>query len=682
MNGHGPMNQGPMPHGYPQQGPIPHGPKIDNRAGDGAGVGIQAGSVHDSTVYMVQPDAPPSRKYEVGLRYLNNNVPRRALELIEEAMANGHDGSEVRFHWALAMLSGRSYRDLTSDERERLHALTGEVATLPVDPWTRAADMICDLLSCLDGRESDGPLVLKRLNDLHPAQRDKIIRHLDLVLTGGMKSALWAESRLAAEEARLGRDRLGRVWAYFHPEPAGARSRWPLGAPLSWGGFVRAAPVSSTVFAAASGYIALVAVFGLSFAAIAVLPLFGAAVYFGGTHALTWYVRSRWIKGKDLEHSPRNWRPCASGQGFANRVDHAFTHYFARYRPPQWTPEQWLAETAGIRTTLRDEVVEVYRESRTKAEAVTWLIRFMARDVRARWESGTLLEHRERYKVAPDTQAWALAAGTGAAVTGLVIVGAALATEPVTVVMAAVAAGVAGRFCVPEGLNHYYWNWAHHEDRREREQILAARQAEYTRWKTKLDTLRPSEEQMEEWLRCDRTLILDRALKHYRLGWHDILAYSFLQTPHQPCKRARPKGGPWRYSRYDIRMFLVTRDGVREVAVDLDFERAEVGKEKRGNFRFDAVSSVNVDQTSGYGYSLSLTLMNGAPRDITIIEPATEESVLEEDPERISRISLDSSGFGHTLRILEGIAADGKNWIDRDQRPGRSGPPPSEDGLD
>lgn len=652
-----------------------------NTAEFGASVGIQAGSVHDSTVYMVQPDDPPSRKYEVGLRYLNNGVPRRALELIDEAIAKGHEGPEVRFHWALAMLSGRSYRDLTAVEHGRLRDLRKDVAAYPADDWTQGSETICDLLSCLEGREGDSSLAFKRLNALPSAQRDTIIRHLDLVLTGGMKASLWAETCQAAREARLGRDRRGRVWAYFQPEPAGARSRWPIGAPTTWPGILRAAP-SSAVLALAVGSIVLAALFSLSVAAIVSLPLFGAAVYFGGSRVLTWYVRARRIAEKDFEHSPRRARPYAPGRGFAHQIDHAFTYYFSKYRPQNWQKEPWLAATAGIRCTLRDEVVEIYRESRTKADSLHWLIRFMARDVRAHWEAGTHMAYRERYKVASETQLGAVLGCLGAVVTGLLILGPALVAAPLVVLPAGIAAGIAGKFCVPAALNRYYWHWVHHEDQREREQILAVREDEYRRWKGKLDRLRPTEEQMEEWLLCDRTVILDRALKHYRLGWHDILAYSFLQTPNRPCKRARATGGPWRYSKYDITIFLITMDGVREVTVELDFERAEIGKEKRGNFRFDAVSSVHVDQTSGYGYTLNLTLMNGAPRNITILEPASEESAVEEDQEKISKISLDSSGFGHTLRILEGIAADGKNWIERDRRPGGSGYSLSEDELD
>ncbi|ONI91656.1 hypothetical protein ALI144C_00905 [Actinosynnema sp. ALI-1.44] len=67
---------------------------------------------------------------------------------------------------------------------------------------------------------------LTRLHDLPATQRDKIVRHLDLVLTG-MKDTVWADSRQDAEDTRLSNGRRDRVWAYFHPDPVGPRVRAP-----------------------------------------------------------------------------------------------------------------------------------------------------------------------------------------------------------------------------------------------------------------------------------------------------------------------------------------------------------------------------------------------------------------------------------------------------------------------
>lgn len=82
-------------------------------------------------------------------------------------------------------------------------------------------------MDCLNDSGGDPGLALKELLALRPRQHDTIVRHLDLVLTGGMKDNLWHKTRHAAEDARFSQDRLDRVWAYFLPDPIGPRVRKP-----------------------------------------------------------------------------------------------------------------------------------------------------------------------------------------------------------------------------------------------------------------------------------------------------------------------------------------------------------------------------------------------------------------------------------------------------------------------
>lgn len=175
----------------------------NNTAEHGSTVGIQAEQVHNSTVYQVLPDASPGQKYEVGVRFLEDGVPARARDLIAEAIAHGYDDGEVRFHWMLAMLSKRSYRDLTSDDRERLRHTADLLHKYVDDEWKRALQAICELLPCLNDSAGDPGLVLDDLLALQTRQREKIVRHLDLVLTGGMKDAVWAETRNATKLGRV-----------------------------------------------------------------------------------------------------------------------------------------------------------------------------------------------------------------------------------------------------------------------------------------------------------------------------------------------------------------------------------------------------------------------------------------------------------------------------------------------
>ncbi|WP_317259587.1 MULTISPECIES: hypothetical protein [Streptomyces] len=85
-------------------------------------VGAQDGIVFDSTINVVPPDASPQKKYEVGVRCLEEGLPGRARELIWDAITHDHDGPQIRFHWALAMLSKRAHHDLSAEERRQTKA--------------------------------------------------------------------------------------------------------------------------------------------------------------------------------------------------------------------------------------------------------------------------------------------------------------------------------------------------------------------------------------------------------------------------------------------------------------------------------------------------------------------------------------------------------------------------------
>ena len=154
--------------------------------------------------------------------------------------------------------------------------------------------------------------------------------------------------------------------------------------------------------------------------------------------------------------------------------------------------------------------------------------------------------------------------------------------------------------------------------------MRADRQAEHRRWVKKLEDTRPDESTMEAWLNCDKTVLLNEALKHYKLAWRDVIYSCVLQTPADWFRRARTKGHPWRYSRYDMRVFLIKQDGVRVYNVRFDFMGAVSTRNERNNFRFDAVTSVDVIKTNDLSYTIRLTLTNGPSTDILVTEAMRE----------------------------------------------------------
>lgn len=646
--------------------------RVYNTAASGSNVGIQAESVSDSyvfvnsTVYQKSDSASPAEKFRAGVRYLEIGVPVRARELIGEALAAGYENGEVRFHWMLAMLSKRSYRDLTPGERDELARTSERLRQYADDAWKRALRVICDLLDCLNAKFDPGP-VLRRLLDLAYKQRELIERHLDLVLTGSNKDSLWAEIHTRAVDHQGRDERRDRVWAYFQPDPFEARARRPAPVSTTAGDWFVAVTWSG-LCAAAAGYI------GWTVLMIArPVPILGfiAALTAGYVAARTgfgWRYRAQRLRLKDTEHAGYSVQePGRSpGRGFANSVDHDFDHYFAKYVPKGFEREDWLARTSGIRRTLRDEIVEIYRESRIPAARIRWLVRHLAADNGRIWQAGAQRDYRKPYQTSPSTRMLCSLSFAVLPVAALITVAAAVPAHPFYVVLATLATLAGGRGCVRRWFGVYSERRRHTEDEVEYERALAERREALDRWKAKLEATRPSEEQMEDWLYCDTMILLGNTLRHYQLAWRDIVAHAFLRAPAKNYKRSRAKRGPWRYSRYDIRLFLVTRDGVREICGELDFEHIAFDKETRRNYRFDAVSSVHVAKTGGFGYILDLTLTNGPTRDIHVTEPETTAPEPGEDPDELARMNLDTTGFAHTLHILEGIAAEGKEWMSRD----------------
>jgi hypothetical protein len=651
------------------------GPTTNITAESESTVGIQAEqvnnctvystAVHTSTVYQLPPDASPRKKYEVGVRYLEDGVPRRARDLIENAIAHGYeDGGEVRFHWVLAMLSKRSYRDLTFEERQRLERTATFLNSYPDNEWKRALEAICELLGYLNDPGVDPGLALTKLQALQSYQYDAIVRHLDLVLAGSLKDSLWAETRRKARETQFSNNRLNRVWAYFAPDPARPRVRKPAENSATAGDWFRAVTATGL-------FLIAVGVLGRSVLAHATpLPILAyllalLAGYLGSRHGLEWRYQTVRLNAKDRDYfGPRRVNR-ASEAGFANRVDHAFMHYFNKFVPSETDRAVWLTETAGIRNSLRDEIVDLYRESRTSADEVRWLIRYLVLDVNKRWKNGTLWEYREQYRTTPSTKVWCSLSLAALAPAAVCVIVAAIQAAPLTAAIATLLALVSGRAATVRWLHIISERRRLAEDRREYERLLAARLADYQRWKEKLSSIRPSESEMETWLNSDKTMLLDKALRRYRLAWRDIITHAFLQTPAERCKRAQVSRGPWRYSKYDIHLFLITHNGVREVSTEHDFENALFNDKERTEFRFDAVSSVHVRKTGEFGYTLGLTLMNGPTRKIRITEPEATQPNPSESPVTFSEIDLDATGFTHTLHILEGISAEGKSWTNR-----------------
>ncbi|MBO0653738.1 hypothetical protein J1792_13390 [Streptomyces triculaminicus] len=639
-----------------------------NSAAYDSTVGIQAETVHNSNVYFVHPDASPQEKYKVGVRFLEDGIPSRARDMISDAIAHGHDNAEVRFHWVLAMLSARAYHDLSTEELQRLHHASGLVRTYAEGEWKDALRVAFELLAMVSTADGETGRVLERLRALSPRQRDAILHHLDLVLTGGLKDSLWAENRERAETARFGNDRVQRVWAYFEPDPIGPRALPPR--PSTGAAAQAALPVRAGLFVVVTAVLWILALVADPAAAvIELLVALGAgltAAHFGRR----WWYQEHQLKAKNREsHIPHTGDPASTGDGFTNRVRHSFDHYFSTRVPHGFAPHEWLGRTVHIRNSLVAEIALLYRESRISVDRVNWLIRYLAEDARDRHNKGTLFDHRHQNQTLAVVKALCVVALITLGITTLVLLGTvasgAGASQMLLAILAVVGAVWSGRAAASSWLEARGEEHRLAEESQEYQERLTARQVAYQNWKSFLDTTRPSELEMETWLTCDKTLFVDEALRHYQLTWRDLITHTILMTPTRPYKRGRVKGGPWRYSRYSFRLFLVTQDGVREISTEFDFTDAKRGNEQRSNYRFDALSSVQVTERTHIGYDLELVLTNGPARNIRVKDADTHQLAPDENAQEIAEINLNAAGFIHTFRLLEGIAAEGKGWIER-----------------
>ena len=322
----------------------------------------------------------------------------------------------------------------------------------------------------------------------------------------------------------------------------------------------------------------------------------------------------------------------------------------------------WLAQTAGIRQSIRDEIVEVYRERGTGARNIAWLIRYRVSEVKRRWQAGTLVDYRAQLRTPLAMRARVVAGLALLAIGGLWTIAAAASVSWFNTASAAIVAVVSGCLVAVSWLHMVVERKRFAADQAENEQLQADCEAAYERWIRKLADM-PSDSEMATWLDCDRKVLMDEALHHYKLTPSSVIAHAFIEAPIRGCKRARVKGGPMRYSSYRLLVFLLTSDGVRQVTANLEFDSGAFSGRQRMNYRFDAVASVGVVGADTDRRKLELTLVNGEPISLPLIEPSTPQSMDDVDSESFFDVTLDAAGLSNTLHVLEGIAAEGKGWI-------------------
>ena len=223
-----------------------------NVADGAASIGVQAGVVHgDVSVYQGTSESAEDR-YRTGVHYLDGGMPTKAREFIRAAMAGGFDNSEVQFHWLLALLSGRTIRQFSAEDESSLQAERERPPSEEADQWAEGLRVINYLLDSADAPETDLGLVIKSLDALGTIQQDKILRHLDMFLSGPVEDQVWNRALNRVKVEQLDHARQDRVWMFFQPKPKGPQLRCPVPQRTTPAGWLRLMTACAAFVVAAS----------------------------------------------------------------------------------------------------------------------------------------------------------------------------------------------------------------------------------------------------------------------------------------------------------------------------------------------------------------------------------------------------------------------------------------------
>ncbi|MDN3351701.1 hypothetical protein [Actinomadura sp. DC4] len=662
-----------------------------NTASGNATIGVQ-GTVIGDVRYEVAGDDPPDRKYEVAKSCLAGKMPRRAKQLIEEAVIAGlvADGArdplvnEVAYYWTIAALSDQSFELLEKEEFADLERAGRLGRNGPPDDWRRARQTITRLIACLQSEETSGTLDAEALDGfftefdrLSYDRRDEIRRHLDLILTGVIQDRLDARFAEIVRTQRTAGHREHRVWKYFEPEPEAPRPK-VLRRP-EWGPFERTATVCGAAMCLAGLGVAFTLA-GLSSVTTTLLAAGGILL----SCALIAYFAPEQLPARYSALHPKRPRPAPTA--FSDHVGQSVERQFDKQAPRSFGQRSaWRMATLRFRSTLANEIVDLYSEPEVAFGAIDWLIAWYAAEAAREWSAGGLDDRERPFKILA-----LLAGGLGLCFGGFYALSEASETQAgitlITVVWLAI------------GVVFLAWGRAdvrlvRRYDRAERAEAQRRLTEEKAAYEARLAVLadRPDDDEMARWLDYDKIYLKTLAMNQYGLANRDVIAHAILPEATPNARRARVVGGQPRFSAYVVWVFLLTMSGARQVAVKLDFPTGIASDQDRRAFRYDAIASANVTE-SGIRFDdgrrevilphphgeqrapqvsslifrqrFSLSLTNNETIVITVEN--FDAALLPQRPgDDEPRATPDLADLTGALSLLEAVAADGRKWIEQ-----------------
>jgi hypothetical protein len=604
----------------------------------GAQFGFVTGDVH---YYHVSDGQSPAERYAVAFRFLEGGASARAADLIKEVVESGYRGGDdaddyddkvtpnhIAFHWMLAVLSGKPLEHLTAGDYTAIRlARTLTAAAALDDQWLTGCNLIDRLLASLRRQEHTGrpePGLGRLLSDdqlLTSRCRDRVRRHLDILLEAGQADQQDAYSAEYAINRRMSDDRLNRAWKFFEPTPEEPRQRQPpephltrsarllcgAGAVLAVAAFVYWLVLIQNAGAWPAVAVALAVLAGGAAAAPSAISFLAVRQQIANRDRQRGYEQLQQARysgpaeadepaaDDDEEDTEESERVRARRKKFVRLITDHIDKEFSRLAPrPGAAKRKWHSDTAGPRKALREEMLSLYREPDLRLGSVNWLISYRVTELSRLWQAKKLTDYRTQLH--PSLRALAgLSLGTiavaVAAAYGIVTMIIVRPAEGVIATLAMLAAGLlvqiskVGRYLVQQR--------AIQADAPDRQQRFEDEMAEYRR---RVDELRdrPGDEEIARWLDFDKIYLKTLAMNQLGLGRRDILQYATLIEPGPGWIGARVHFGPPRYSVYIVSVFLLTDAGVRQVTVTLDFLTGVAGNQIRRSFRHDAIASATV----------------------------------------------------------------------------------------
>ncbi|MEK8106634.1 hypothetical protein NKG94_17970 [Micromonospora sp. M12] len=212
------------------------------------------------------------------MKYLDARVRDEAVRLLERAAAGGLQTTEMQFYRLIALLSGRTLRQIGDGELDRLTAICRSLPPLDAnEPWAAGVQAVLRLLTPVSPAEAE--FVIKEIDALGDRQRESVYGHLEALLDGTIQDEMWQRSVALAVSRRTSDGRVNRVWKFFQPVPAQPRTR-------------EVAPAAVTVrdwlqfgIAAAFAALSVASLVALAMATGRLGPIAGALVGVGGLAA-------------------------------------------------------------------------------------------------------------------------------------------------------------------------------------------------------------------------------------------------------------------------------------------------------------------------------------------------------------------------------------------------------------